>query len=132
MPYQAMTERMVKAVLNFHTTIIGHPTGRLLLILEPSTYDLEQLFQACKENHVAVELNCQPARLDLCDRHLQIAKSHGVLIAINPDAHSTRGFSFLDYGITVARRAGLTTNDILNTRPLEEIKIWLSERKSRT
>lgn len=130
MPYEAMTPRMIKAASHPCTTIIGHPTGRLLLIREPSVYDLERLLETCRINNVAIELNCQPARLDLCDRHLQMAKAHGVLVAINADAHSTSGFDFLKYGIILAKRAGLTARDVLNTLSLEELKLWLRTRKN--
>jgi DNA polymerase (family 10) len=126
--YDDMTQRMVKAASQVYTNIIGHPTGRLLLIREPSTYDLEKLFEACKNNDVAVELNCQPARLDLCDRYLQIAKAYGVMVSINPDAHTIRGFEFLKNGIIIARRAGLTAYDVINTRSLHEIKEWIVKR----
>lgn len=125
---EEMTPRIVKAALNPLTTIIGHPTGRIIFKRPASTFDMEKLIEACKQNHVALELNCQPARLDLNERNLAMAKEQGVLIAINADAHSTRGLDFLEYGVMVARRAGLTAEDVLNALPLEELRLWLKSR----
>jgi DNA polymerase (family 10) len=129
MNFEAMTKRLVKAALHPATTIIGHPTGRLLLRREPSQFDIDSLFLACKKNNVAIELNCHPARLDLGDKHLKRAKEHGVLIAIDADAHSARGFESLRYGISMARHAGLGPYDVLNSRPLEDIYIFLKKKK---
>lgn len=130
MPFADMTQRMLKAALNPFTTIMGHPTGRLLFKRSESVFDMEILIDACKKNHVALELNCQPARLDLNERYLSMAKEQGVLIAIDADAHSTHELNFLEYGIIIARRSGLTADDVLNTFSLEDLRLWLKLRSS--
>ena len=123
---EAMTRRMVTAALHPRTAIVGHPTGRLLLGRPPSEYDVAALLDAAAESGCAVELNASPHRLDLNEVHLAMAKERGVLVAINPDAHSTRALANLDFGVSIARRAGLRAQDVLNTRPLEELRAWLS------
>lgn len=121
----AMTERMVKAARNPRTAIVGHPTGRLLLGRPPSEYDVGAMLDAAAESGCAVELNASPHRLDLNEVHLAMAKERCVLVAISPDAHSTRALANLDYGVSIARRAGLGPSDVLNTRSLEELRAWL-------
>lgn len=126
-----MTARMVTAAKSPWTTVIGHPTGRLLLGRAPSEYDMEAFLDACAENGCAVELNANPHRLDLNEHHLAMAKERGILVSIAPDAHSVAELDNLDYGITIARRAGLTPEDVLNARPLEELRAWLDARRAR-
>jgi DNA polymerase (family 10) len=125
----AMTNRMINGAANPWTTIIGHPTGRRLLKRPESKYDLNAFFEVCKKHNVAVELNGHPERLDLNDRYLAMAKEWGLLIAIDTDAHSLGGLDFLEYGIVVARRAHLTIDDVLNAKPLDELKAWLNEKR---
>jgi DNA polymerase (family 10) len=117
---QEMTERLLKAVENPNTSIIGHPTGRLLLRREAYAFDLDAVLQAAARKRVAMELNAYPDRLDLCDRHLRLAKQLGVKIVINTDSHHTSHMEKIRFGILQARRAGLTAKDVLNTLPVEK------------
>jgi len=115
-----MTERLLKAVGNPNTSIIGHPTGRLLLRRDAYPYDLDAVLSAAAKNKVAMELNSYPDRLDLNDVHLRQAKQRGVKIVINTDSHHTSHLDKIRYGILQARRAWLTKDDVLNTLPAEK------------
>ena len=115
-----MTERLLKAIANPYTSVIGHPTGRLLLRRDAYPFDLDKVLQAAAKHKVAMELNAYPDRLDLCDVHLRMAKQHGVKIVINTDFHHTSHMEKLHYGVTQARRAWLTKNDVLNTLPSQK------------
>jgi DNA polymerase (family X) len=115
-----MTDRLLKAVRNPNTSIIGHPTGRLLLRREAYSFDVDAVLQAAAQQKVAMELNAYPDRLDLCDRHLRLAKQHGVKIVINTDSHHTSHMDKIRFGILQARRAWLTKEDVLNTLPTEK------------
>jgi DNA polymerase (family 10) len=126
---EEMTQRMVCAASNPWSDIIGHPTGRLLLGRDPAEFDVRALLDACVMSGCSVELNGNPARLDLKPEHLAMAKERGLLVSIAADAHSVEALDHLDYGVTVARRAGLTPDDVLNCRPLEALSAWLQERK---
>jgi DNA polymerase (family 10) len=86
---------------------------------------------ACAQSGCAVELNANPHRLDLNERHLAMAKERGVLVSIAADAHSVDELDHLEYGVTIARRAGLTPDDVLNARPLEALREWLAARRAR-
>jgi DNA polymerase (family 10) len=112
-----MTERLLKAISNPNTSLLGHPTGRLLLRRDAYPFDLDAILKAAAEHKVAMELNSYPDRLDLSDVHLRLAKQHGVKIVINTDSHHTSHMEKLRYGVTQARRAWLTKDDVLNTRP---------------
>lgn len=125
---ETYTKRMVAAARNPHTSCIGHPTGRLLLGRKPGDFDVEALLDACAESGCAIELNANPARLDLAAEHLGAAKERGVLVSISADAHSIQEIRNLDHGVAVARRAGLTVDDVLNCRPLEALRAWLKDR----
>lgn len=114
-----MTERLLKAVSNPHTSMIGHPTGRLLLRRDAYQFDVEKVLEAAARHKVAMELNAYPDRLDLCDRHLRMAKERGVPIVINTDAHHTSHMDKIRYGVLQARRAWLTAADVLNTLPAD-------------
>jgi DNA polymerase (family 10) len=115
-----MTERLLKAVENPNTSIIGHPTGRIQLRREGYQFDLHAVFAAAARNKVAMELNSYPDRLDLNDVHLRQAKQHGVKIVINTDAHHTSHLEKIRYGVLQARRAWLTNDDVLNTLPAQK------------
>jgi len=115
-----MTARLVKAVENPNVSMIGHPTGRLLLRRDAYQFDLDAVLRAAAKNKVAMELNSYPDRLDLSDVHLRMAKQHGVKIVINTDSHHTSHMEKIRYGITQARRAWLTKEDVLNTLPPQE------------
>jgi DNA polymerase (family 10) len=114
----AMTDRLLKAVANPNTSLIGHPTGRLLLRRDAYQFDLDAVLKAAAQHKVAMELNSYPDRLDLSDVHLRLAKQHGVKIAINTDSHHTSHMEKIRYGIKQARRAWLTKEDVLNTLPV--------------
>jgi len=116
---EEMTARLLRAIENRNVSIIGHPTGRLLLRRDPYGFDLDAVLRAAAQNKVAMELNAYPDRLDLCDRHLRLAKQHGVRIVINTDSHHTSHLEKIRFGVMQARRAWLTRNDVLNTLPIE-------------
>ena len=112
-----MTERLLKAVSNPNTSLIGHPTGRMLLRRDAYSYDIDAVLKEAAVRKVAFELNAYPDRLDLCDRHLRLAKQHGVKIVINTDSHHTSHLEKIRFGLLQARRAWLTKADVLNTLP---------------
>ena len=114
---ETMTNRLLKAISNPNVSIIGHPTGRLLLKRDAYQFDLDAVLKSAAKNKVAMELNAYPDRLDLCDAHLRLAKQHGVKIVINTDSHHTSHMEKIRYGVTQARRAWLTKEDVLNTLP---------------
>jgi len=115
-----MTDRVLKAIENPNTSVIGHPTGRLLLRRDAFQLDMDAALKAAAKHKVAMELNAYPDRLDLCDRHLRLAKQHGVKIVINTDSHHTSHMEKIKYGVLQARRAWLTKEDVLNTRSPEQ------------
>ena len=115
-----MTERLLRAIANPNTSVIGHPTGRLLLRREAYQFDLDAVLKAAAKHRVAMELNSYPDRLDLNDVHLRLAKQHGVKIVINTDSHHTSHMAKMRYGVTQARRAWLGKDDVLNTLPAKE------------
>jgi len=117
---QEMTDRLLKAVENPNTSFLGHPTGRLLLRRDAYQFDIDSVLKAAAQRKVAMELNAYPDRLDLCDRHLRLAKQYGVKIVINTDSHHTSHLDKIRYGILQARRAWLTKQDVLNTLPAKE------------
>jgi len=115
-----MTERLLKAIENPNTSVIGHPTGRQLLRRDEYAFDMGAVLKAAAKRKVAMELNAYPDRLDLSDVHLRQAKQYGVKIVINTDSHHTSHMDKIRYGILQARRAWLTKEDVLNTRPAEK------------
>jgi DNA polymerase (family 10) len=112
-----MTERLLKAIKNPNTSIIGHPTGRIQLRRDAYGFDMHAILTAAAKHKVAMELNSYPDRLDLNDVHLRQAKQQGVKIVINTDSHHTSHMEKIRYGILQARRAWLTKDDVLNTLP---------------
>jgi len=117
---EEMTARLLKAIENPNVSIIGHPTGRLLLRRDAYAFDMDAVLEAAAANKVAMELNAYPDRLDLCDRHLRMAKQHAVKIVINTDSHHTSHMEKIRFGVLQARRAWLTPHDVLNTLPVEK------------
>ncbi len=113
-----MTDRLLKTVQNPNVSLLGHPTGRLLLRRDAYAFDIDAVLKEAVRNKVAMELNAYPDRLDLSDRHLRLAKQHGVKIVINTDSHHTSHLDKIRFGILEARRAWLTKDDVLNTLPL--------------
>jgi DNA polymerase (family X) len=110
-----MTDRLLKAISNPNTSVIGHPTGRLLLRRDSYGFDMRAVLTAAAQHKVAMELNAYPDRLDLNDANLRQAKQHGVKIVINTDAHHTSHMDKIRFGVLQARRAWLTQDDVLNT-----------------
>ncbi|MDP9158878.1 MAG: DNA polymerase/3'-5' exonuclease PolX [Acidobacteriota bacterium] len=115
-----MTDRLLKAVANKNVSLLGHPTGRLLLRRDAYQFDMDSILKSAAKNKVAMELNSYPDRLDLCDRHLRLAKQYGVKIVMNTDSHHTSHLDKIRYGVLQARRAWLTKADVLNTLPVEK------------
>jgi len=115
-----MTERLLKAIANPNTSLLGHPTGRQLLRRDAYPFDFDAVLEAAAKHKVAMELNSYPERLDLNDVHLRLAKQHGVKIVINTDSHHTSHMEKIRYGVTQARRAWLTKEDVLNTLPAQK------------
>jgi DNA polymerase (family 10) len=114
------TRRVLKALENPRTNILGHPTGRLIGKRPPMQLDMDEVLHCARENGVALELDAQPERLDLPDTQLIRVKELGVKLVISSDAHSVRGLDRIRYGIDQARRAGLTKGDVLNTLPVRK------------
>jgi DNA polymerase (family 10) len=129
MPRAEMTARIVRAIRNPRVTMLGHPTGRLLLARDGYAVDLDAVIEAAAEAGMMIEINANPHRLDLDATHCRRARARGVTIVINPDAHATGGLADLDYGIGVARRAGLGPDDVFNTTPAEAIARALQARQ---
>jgi len=121
-PREKITQRIVAALENPHTHILAHPTGRLLNKRDPYQVDLETVLAAARDNGKMLELNAAPQRLDLDDVYCAAAKAQGIPIVISTDAHSTRQLDMLRYGILQARRAGLTKQDVANTRTLSQFR----------
>ena len=115
-----MTERLLKAIENPNTSVIGHPTGRIQLRRDSYPFDMTAVLTAAAKHKVAMELNSYPDRLDLNDVHLRQAKQQGVKIVINTDSHHTSHMEKIRYGILQARRAWLTKADVLNTLPAQK------------
>jgi DNA polymerase (family 10) len=126
---QEMTDRIINAIKNPFTTILGHPTGRLLLEREPYKVDMESVINAAANSRVAIEINADPHRLDLDWRLLQKAKSLGITIPICPDAHSVKGLANIKYGVFMARKGMLNKSDILNCKTAEELKSYFQSNK---
>jgi DNA polymerase (family 10) len=114
-----MTDRLLKTVQNPNVSLLGHPTGRLLLRRDAYAFDIDAVLKEAARKKVAMELNAYPDRLDLSDRHLRMAKQHGVKIVINTDSHHTSHIEKIRFGVLQARRAWLTKADVLNTLPVE-------------
>ena len=117
---ETITARCLKAVYNPHVDILGHPTSRIIGLRPPTEIDVEQVLQACKETGTVVEINANPARLDLNDVYSRRAVELGCKLVINCDAHSLADLDLLEYGIHTARRGWLTAADVVNTRPLDK------------
>ncbi len=123
------TGRLIKAMEGPFTTIIGHPTGRLLLAREGYPVNLNDLMIEAAKKNVALELNANPHRLDLDWRYLQQAKELGIKISINPDAHRIEGITDIRYGVGIARKGWLTRHDVLNCLSSEEILQFARRRR---
>ncbi len=123
---EKQTERVLKAMDNDYFTMLAHPTGRLLLSRKPYPIDIPRIIKHARERGCYMELNANPQRLDLDDTACRTAREEGVLISINTDAHSRQDMNNMRFGVGQARRAWLEKKDVLNTRPLKELRKLLS------
>jgi DNA polymerase (family X) len=130
MDMKKATMRLLKAIENPYTTILGHPTGRLLLRREGYPLDHKAIIEACAKNGVVIEINANPWRLDLDWRWVYYAMEKDVKLSINPDAHEMEGYDDMKYGVLVGRKGGLTKNMTFNAMSLEEIEDFLKKRKN--
>ena len=131
MDEEKATTRLINAIKNPHTTIIGHPTGRLLLARKGYPIDHKKIIDVCAENNVVIELNAHPYRLDIDWRWIDYCMQKNVMISINPDAHETSGLLDMHYGVCSAHKGGLTKEYTFNAFTLEEINNWFQKKKSR-
>jgi DNA polymerase (family 10) len=118
-PIEQTTDRVLRALENPHVRILGHPTGRKVLKRDPYALNIDTVLKRASELGVAVEHNAAPARADLNDLHLRLARQHGCKIVVDTDAHSTEELDQMRFGITQLRRAWLTPADVLNTLPFD-------------
>ncbi len=125
---EEMTRRIIHAVENPYTKVLGHPTGRLLLSRPPYQLNLKKVIDACAENNVAIEINANPHRLDLDWRMIFYAREKGCLFSINPDAHSTEDIFLTKYGIMIARKAGLQVEEVINCFSIDKFKNYISKQ----
>ena len=128
MDRERATDRLLRAIANPYTDILGHPTGRLLLSREGYPVDHAAILDACAQYGVAVELNANPYRLDLDWSWIPYAMEKGVPVSINPDAHSTGGIGDIRWGVAAARKGGLTSAACLNSRSVPEILSWVGKK----
>ncbi|PHI20048.1 DNA polymerase/3'-5' exonuclease PolX [Lewinellaceae bacterium SD302] len=127
MDKEKATERLITAIKNPYTHILGHPTGRLLLSREGYPIDHLAVIEACAEHGVCIELNANPYRLDLDWSWIPVALEKGVPISVNPDAHSVGGIHDIRYGVLAARKGGLTAEMCLNTRGVKDFLAWFGK-----
>jgi DNA polymerase (family 10) len=120
-----MTDRILRAIANPHVDVLGHPTGRLILKRDGYRFDMDRVLTAAVEAGVAIEINSQVDRLDFDDVHARLAKTRGLKLVIDSDAHSPAALGNLRWGAIVARRAWLEPGDVLNTLPVEQFKAAL-------
>ncbi len=125
-----MTRRIIKAVENPYTTMIGHLTGRLLLRRDGYKVNVTEVIDACAEHGVMIEINAHPSRLDLDWRFCKYAKEKGVMIPINPDAHTTDGIADFRYGVGVARKGWLEKKNVLNTYTIKQVEKIFAKRRA--
>ena len=127
-PEEEMTARVIRAIEHPATTMLGHPTGRLLLRREPYKIDLQKVIDAAIANKVIIEINANPRRLDMDWRLWRRASERGLMCAINPDAHTTEGLAYFTAGLNIARKGWLAATQVLNTRAAAEVQQWFDNR----
>ncbi len=127
-PRRQIQNRLLAAIRNRHVDVIGHPSGRLIARRPPADIAFDEVFEAAANHGVMMEINAHPSRLDLDDVHAAAARNRGIPIVISTDAHSTDGLDMMQYGVYQARRAGLETKDVANTRSFAEFKKLLTSR----
>lgn len=123
------TQRLLRAIENPYTTILGHPTGRLLLSREGYPIDHQAIIDACAERGVVIEINASPYRLDLDWRWIQYCLEKGVMLSINPDAHEKDGYFDMHYGVAVARKGGLVKQMTFNALSLVDMQAYLQKKR---
>jgi DNA polymerase (family 10) len=126
MDEEKATKRLIRAIENPYTTILGHMTGRQLLIRPGYPVDFKKVIDACAANKVVIEINANPYRLDMDWSHVPYALEKGVMISINPDAHSIGEIDNIRWGVSAARKGGLTKDMTWNAMSLKEIQNWLT------
>ncbi|MEO6131232.1 MAG: helix-hairpin-helix domain-containing protein [Saprospiraceae bacterium] len=130
MDEEKATTRLIKAVENPYTRILGHPTGRLLLARPGYPINYRKVIDACAANKVVIELNSNPQRMDIDYAWLQYCQDKGVLISINPDAHSRSQIGYVKFGVLTARKGLLKKENCLNARKLDEFQSWVDSKRS--
>jgi len=130
MPRDEMTRRVIKAVENPFTRVLGHPEGRLLLGREGYGIDLDRVLEACLANGVAVEINGQPQRLDLDWRKIRAWRDRGLMFVIGPDAHDRESLAYTRFGLGIARKGGLEAAQLLNSMTSDDVKAWFRARRT--
>ena len=123
------TDRLLKAIANPYVTMIGHPTGRMISLREGLSPDMKRIIAAAAERGIALEVNANLWRLDLRDSHARAAIDAGVKLSINTDAHGTADLDQLIYGVLTARRAGATTEDVINCMSNSDLAKWLKSTR---
>jgi DNA polymerase (family 10) len=126
---QQMTDRILRAIECPWVDVLGHPTGRRLLQREPLTFDMAAVMDSVSRHGMALEINCQVERLDLNDAHARAARERGIPLVISTDAHSVNALSRLQWGVQVARRAWVQASDVINTRPVSELRARLRRNR---
>jgi DNA polymerase (family 10) len=129
MSLEKATDRLIKAIENPYTTILGHPTGRLLLSRKGYPLDFKKVIDACAANKVVMEINASPYRLDIDWRWIPYCLEKGLMLSINPDAHKIEGFQDMHFGVAVARKAGLTKDMTFNAMSLNKMEEYLKKVK---
>jgi DNA polymerase (family 10) len=120
-PGEEMTARLLRALENPYVRILGHPTGRQILRRDPFNFDLEKVFDAARKAGVILEINANPERLDLCDRHAKLARDKSIKVVISTDAHAPDHLNLMRYGVTTARRGWMEKKDVVNTLPSDQL-----------
>jgi DNA polymerase (family 10) len=131
MDQEKATQRLIRAIENPFTTLLGHPTGRLLLSRPGYPIDFKKVIDACAANGVAIEINANPLRLDLDWRQHAYALEKGVKLSINPDAHRMEGLRDMEFGLLAGRKGGLSASECLNAMSLEEITAYFALQKAK-
>ncbi len=131
MARDAMTARLLRAVENPYTTILGHPTGRLLLARKAYDFDMDAVLERAAECGTVIEINANPHRLDLSWRNARRARDMGIKFAVNPDAHRRDDLRYVRYGLMIARKGGLGPDDIINTMDETQFRDFLAQQKKR-
>ena len=122
-----MTRRLLTAIEHPYVNIIGHPTTRLLGRRPPIDFDVDAVFAAVARTHTAMEINGFPDRLDLNDELVRRAREHGVVFAVDTDAHAVPHLDYISYGVAVAQRGWVSADEVLNTWPLDRFRTFLAK-----